>query len=55
MKELLSRKFIYAMSVIIMGFSLVMVGKLEPQAFLSFAELIGGIYIAGNLGAKLIK
>lgn len=53
--NLASRKFIYAITVIIMAFVLVIMEKVEPTAFLNFAELIGGIYVVGNLGAKLFK
>lgn len=54
MNNLTSRKFIYAILVVIMAFSMVIMGKVEPKVFLDFASLIGGIYVVGNLGSKII-
>ena len=49
------RKFIYAILVLVMSFALVVAGKLETQAFLSFAEMVGGIYVIGNVASDLVN
>lgn len=54
MSELLSRKFIYAMVVLIMGFVLVILNKLTAEAFVNLASVIGGVYVIGNVATKLV-
>ena len=53
MKALLSRKFIFAILVVVMGYILVLLGKVNAQEFFSFAQLIGGIYIVGNIASRV--
>ena len=42
------------MMVVLMAFALVIMGKVETKEFFDFASLIGGVYVVGNLGSKLI-
>lgn len=49
----LGRKFIFALLVVIAGFVLVLTGKASVEQWFNFAELIGGIYVAGNVGEKV--
>jgi len=55
MENLKSTKFIYCVMVIVMAFVLTVMRMIESQAFLSFAEIIGGSYIIGNVASKVIK
>jgi hypothetical protein len=51
-EPLLSRKFIYAVLVVIFGFSLTVTGFVSAEAFFNFAEIIGASYILGNVASK---
>jgi len=51
--NLLSRKFIFAILAVILGFILVFINKVEPLDFLHFVEIIGGTYVIGNVGATV--
>lgn len=54
MKErLLSKKFIFALAVSIMGFVLVLLKETDANTFFKFVELIGGIYVVGNISDKI--
>lgn len=53
MDQLGGRKFIFAMVVVTAGFVLVLFGKSTVEQWFNFAELIGGIYVAGNIGEKV--
>lgn len=53
--NLLSTKFIYATIAIISGLVLCCMGIVSGQDFFKFAEVIGGIYVVGNVGQKFIK
>lgn len=46
------RKFIFAMFVVMLGFVLVMGIKTTAQEWFSFVQVIGGIYVAGNVLEK---
>lgn len=43
------RKFIYCLLVVAASFVLVLLGKLTPSDFTSFAQVMGGLYIVGNV------
>jgi hypothetical protein len=47
--QLGGRKFVYALLVVVLAFVLVVVGKLTTDAFIGFAETMGGIYVIGNV------
>ncbi len=49
----LGRKFIFALVVIMAGFALVLAGKATVEQWFSFVEIIGAIYVSGNVGEKL--
>lgn len=55
MSNLLSRKFIYAIMVVIMAYVLVILHEVTADQFLKFSEVIGGIYVIGNVGTKLTE
>ncbi len=48
------RKFIFALFVVIIAGVFVVTGKLSAVEWNSFAVLIGGMYIGGNLGDQFI-
>jgi hypothetical protein len=52
MDPLFSRKFIYALVVVVMGFILTAMGQVSAESFFNFAQLIGGIYVLGNVASK---
>ena len=54
MDAFLSRKFIFALLLTALGFTLVMVGKVSSEAFLDFAKWVGGIYVVGNVANKVV-
>lgn len=45
-------KFLYAIFVITLAFIALMTGKIIGTDFTSFAELIGGLYVIGNVASK---
>lgn len=53
-ENLTSTKFIYAVMASLMGFILVLFNKVDAQAFLTFVNVIGATFIAGNVIAKKI-
>jgi len=53
MEDLLSRKFIFALLALVLGFVLVLTNKVPAGDFLNFVQVIGGIYVIGNLGATV--
>ena len=55
MGDLLSRKFIGSMAVVILAYGLVFTGKLEAQVWLNMATVVMGIYTVGNVTQKAIK
>ena len=52
-ESLLSRKFLFGLLMIIMGFVLVEQGKIEVQFFFTFAEIIGATYVIGNVATSV--
>ena len=52
-EKLGGRKFIYAMVAVVMSFVLVLLKELEPDIFLKFIEIIGGIYVIGNVATTI--
>jgi len=48
------RKFTFGLVLVVISAGFVMTGKLTAENWTSFAVLIGGIYVAGNLGADAI-
>lgn len=55
LEGLLSRKFLYAIMVIVMSYVLVLTGRVEPKEFMDFATVIGGIYVIGNVGTQIVN
>jgi hypothetical protein len=49
MKTLLSRKFIFAILAVLLGFGLVLTKYLDANQWLNFVQVIGGIYVIGNV------
>lgn len=54
MEALLSRKFLFAVLLVILDFVLVLIGKVTASEFSSFAMIVGGMYVVGNLGSGVI-
>lgn len=50
--NIFSTKFIFAVLITILGFVLVAIGKVSGQEFLTFAEVVGGTYVLGNVVQK---
>ena len=46
------RKYLFAILVVVLGFVLVMTGKVDPKDWFGFVEIIGGSYILGNVVSK---
>jgi len=53
MEILISKKFIFALVAITMGFVLVMVDKTTADVFFKFAAVMGGTYVLGNISDKI--
>lgn len=53
-KNLLSRKFIFAMIALFMGCAFVLTDRVSTEAFFQFVEWLGGLYIVGNVSAKVV-
>lgn len=51
---LLSRKFIFALTVVVLGFVLVILGRVQPTDWFNFAQMIGGIYVVGNIADQFV-
>lgn len=51
----LGRKFIFALLVVSLGFGLVLAGKATIEQWFNFTEMIGAIYVAGNVGDKVVN
>lgn len=47
------RKFIFALFLTILTYSLVVMGKLAADAFITFALGIGSVYVIGNVAATV--
>lgn len=54
LEKLGGRKFIFGVLLIVMGFVFVILNKVTVDAFFSFAQVIGGGYILGNVATKVI-
>jgi len=50
--ELLSRKFIMGILILIAGLVIVLTGNAEYQQFLDLARWIMGLYVIGNVATK---
>lgn len=48
------RKFIFALLVTILGFSLVVLHQVNPKDWFAFIQLIGGIYVLSNMSEKAV-
>jgi predicted RND superfamily exporter protein len=51
--SLISRKFIYAILITILGFLLVVFHQVKPEDWFSFVQVVGGIYVIGNIADKI--
>lgn len=52
-EKLGGRKFILGMTLVVMGFVLVLTGRITADTFFSFAEVVGGTYVVGNVASKI--
>ena len=50
---LLSKKFIFALVAIIMGFVLVLTNRTTSDFFFRFVEIVCGVYVIGNISDKI--
>jgi hypothetical protein len=50
---LISKKFIFAIILAIMGFVLVLLDKTTSDFFFKFIEVIGAGYVVGNISDKI--
>jgi hypothetical protein len=46
------RKFAFAVLIVILGFVLVIMGKVTPEAWITLSSVVGGIYVTGNVVSK---
>ena len=53
MSILLSKKFIFALVAIAMGFTLVLMKETTSDVFFKFVEVVGGLYVLGNISDKI--
>ncbi len=53
MNNLGGRKFVFCLLLTVLSFVLVLVKSLTPREWIDFVTIIGGIYVAGNVGTKL--
>lgn len=53
LKPLLSRKFLFCLLLTILSFVLVLTKSLTPKDWTDFVMVVGGIFIVGNVGAKI--
>lgn len=53
--DAVGRKFVFAVLVTILGFILVLGGKVSAENWQTFVMVISGLFIAGNLGDKIIN
>jgi hypothetical protein len=53
MESLLSRKFVYAILIVILSYSLVLMDKFDAQRWMDGVIALGGIYIIGNVAARI--
>lgn len=51
---LLSRKFLYAILVLLLGFVLVIVKTITGDSWINLAQTIGGIYVIGNVADQFV-
>lgn len=51
---LLSRKFIYAVLVLLLGFALVALKVITGDAWINLAQTMGGIYVIGNVAGQFV-
>jgi hypothetical protein len=54
MKELLSRKFISSILVVILAYGLVFTGKLSAEVWLNMSVVTLGLYQVGNIATKAL-
>jgi hypothetical protein len=46
------RKFLYAVLIVALGYSLVVLNQTTAKEWMAFAAVIGGTYIIGNVASK---
>ena len=44
------RKFLYALLAIVLSFVLVILGKVTPSEWITLVEIMGTVYVIGNIG-----
>lgn len=49
------RKFAFAVLITLMGFIFVLTNRVTADAFFAFAQIVGGIYVVGNVTSKLTE
>lgn len=55
MDDFLSRKFIFAVLLVVLGFILVLMDKASSDSWLASIQVIGGTYVLGNVGEKWVE
>lgn len=55
MIDLLSRKFLLSIAILIAVFVLVLTGKSEVNQFIDLAKVVLGIYVTGNVTTDLVN
>lgn len=53
LEKLGGRKFVFAILAAVLGFVLVIVGKVEANVFLDFVKWIAGIFVVGNAAVDI--
>jgi hypothetical protein len=53
-QTLISKKFIYALLISILGFIFVVLGKVTASDWFSFVQVVGGVYVIGNIADKVV-
>lgn len=53
--DAVGRKFVFAVLVTILGFILVLFGKVSAGDWQNFVMVISGIFVVGNISEKIVK
>lgn len=49
------RKFIFAILTVVLGFILVVLKEITAEDWLQMAQVVGGVYVMGNVATKLTE
>lgn len=53
--DAVGRKFVFAVLVTILGFILVLVGKVTAGEWQNFVMVVAGLYISGNIAERIVN